>query len=212
MARDCTRVLEAQLFFRARQLVKVTACIALRRTLLLQLSAAGCLGTVHARAVCNRRAEREPPSCLARSLRYLHPRRSDRGHTAPVGTREPSSALLIGAEPGAVCNIADDLCRTHPVFDFQCYQGRATAYVVDTARTVLHCFYEHDDLERTLIATVNRGDDADTTGALAGMLAGARFGQAAIPRAWLTRLDPNVCSRIQKQVPQLLALAPLHTS
>jgi ADP-ribosylglycohydrolase len=35
---------------------------------------------------------------------------------------------------------------------------------------------------------VNLGDDADTTGAIYGQLAGAYYGEAAIPASWRERL------------------------
>ncbi|MDD5461161.1 MAG: ADP-ribosylglycohydrolase family protein [Methylococcales bacterium] len=45
---------------------------------------------------------------------------------------------------------------------------------MDTLQTVLHYFFNTDSFEACLIATVNQGYDTDTTGALAGMVAGAR--------------------------------------
>ncbi|MCB2017285.1 MAG: ADP-ribosyl-[dinitrogen reductase] hydrolase [Hydrogenophaga sp.] len=87
------------------------------------------------------------------------------------------------------------------------YRGSATAYVVDTVRTVLHFVSAHDDFEDALIATVNQGDDADTTGALVGMLAGARCGAARLPWRWLSRLQPATVRAITDQTSGLLALA-----
>jgi len=75
-------------------------------------------------------------------------------------------------------------------------------------RTVLHGFFGATSFSDCLVETVNQGGDADTTGALAGMLAGAAYGPAAIPREWLARLDKPVVAEIRRQVPQLLALAP----
>jgi ADP-ribosyl-[dinitrogen reductase] hydrolase len=42
--------------------------------------------------------------------------------------------------------------------------------------------------EAALIDTVNRGGDADTNGAIAGALLGARFGEEAIPAGWRARV------------------------
>jgi len=39
------------------------------------------------------------------------------------------------------------------------------------------------------------------------MLAGATFGMAAIPAAWLGKLDRTVAAEIREQVPKLLAIA-----
>jgi ADP-ribosyl-[dinitrogen reductase] hydrolase len=39
-----------------------------------------------------------------------------------------------------------------------------------------------------VLAAVNLGDDADTTAAICGQLAGAFYGVKAIPTRWLTKL------------------------
>lgn len=92
-------------------------------------------------------------------------------------------------------------------FSFTPYRGYATAYVVDTVQTVLHYLTKSEDFETTLIATVNQGDDADTTGALVGMLAGARCGATQLPQRWLRRLQPDTVQAITHQTTSLLALA-----
>lgn len=115
--------------------------------------------------------------------------------------------LLAGEEQSAARVIADDLVQAHRIFGFTPYRGPATAYVVDTLRTVLHYYFSTGSFADCLIATVNQGDDADTTGALAGMLAGATYGFAAIPKRWLDRLDREVVTAIRSQVPKLLELA-----
>ena len=72
---------------------------------------------------------------------------------------------------------------------------------------VLHHLLQGRDFEATLIATVNEGDDADTTGALVGMLAGAMCGAQALPRRWVNKLDRAVRMAITEQTSALLALA-----
>ena len=94
-----------------------------------------------------------------------------------------------------------------PAFRFDPYPGRASGYVVDTVQTVLHFFTTHGDFEAAVVATVNQGDDADTTGALVGMLAGARCGAQALPTAWLARLQPDVRRAVTEQASAMLALA-----
>jgi ADP-ribosyl-[dinitrogen reductase] hydrolase len=76
---------------------------------------------------------------------------------------------------------------------------------VDTVQTVLHHFTLHQDFEAAMIATVNRGDDADTTGALLGMLAGARCGASHLPLRWLERLQSATVKAITAQTWGLLA-------
>ena len=74
-------------------------------------------------------------------------------------------------------------------------------------QTALHGFFETTSFSDCLVETVNQGGDADTTGALAGMLAGAAYGLTAIPQEWLARLDKAVVAEIRRQVPLLLALS-----
>ncbi len=104
--------------------------------------------------------------------------------------------------------IANRLVEQHRQFRLDPCPGRASGYIVDTVQTVLHHFFYTDNFEECVVDTVNRGEDADTTGALAGMLAGARYGAEAIPRRWLEKLDAGILGQIEEQVDGLLRLAP----
>jgi ADP-ribosyl-[dinitrogen reductase] hydrolase len=75
---------------------------------------------------------------------------------------------------------------------------RATGYALHTMQTALWSLMHHATFEEAVIAAVNFGDDADTSGAVTGALAGAREGIGAIPERWLATLRPRA---------QLLALA-----
>ena len=120
---------------------------------------------------------------------------------------ELTQALILGAGRSAARIYAEALQERVPALRFAPYPGLSSAYVVETVQTVLHYYFTTENFADCLIAIVNEGGDADTTGALAGMLAGATYGTAAIPRAWLDRLDRKVVAEIKAQVPQLLALA-----
>jgi len=116
--------------------------------------------------------------------------------------------LLVRGEDLAACRReADELVERHPDFRFDPYPGRASGYVVDTVQTVLHHFFTIDSFEACVSSVVNRGEDADTCGALAGMLAGAREGLLALPARWLKKLDPMVWEAVRRQVYGLLELA-----
>jgi len=116
-------------------------------------------------------------------------------------------ALILGMPPERWREPIDALVESDPVFRFAPYPGRAGGYVVDTVQTVLHHFFLHADFEDCVVATVNRGDDADTNGALAGMLASARCGCRSLPRRWMRALDRGVARRIREQTGALLTLA-----
>jgi ADP-ribosyl-[dinitrogen reductase] hydrolase len=86
---------------------------------------------------------------------------------------------------------AHPLAAKHPQFKFRATRQRSnpSGYVADTLQAVFQSFFDTDDFRGCLIDVVNRGGDADTTGAIAGMLAGALYGFKAIPEAWLRTLD-----------------------
>jgi ADP-ribosylglycohydrolase len=65
---------------------------------------------------------------------------------------------------------------------------RGTGYVVQSLEAALWAFWNHDSFESGALAAVNLGDDADTTGAIFGQLAGAYYGERAIPARWRQRL------------------------
>lgn len=115
--------------------------------------------------------------------------------------------LVSGGGKTAARTIADELIAEHRDFAYAPYRGRSSAFVVDTMQTVLHFFFATESFADCVVKTVNQGGDADTTGALAAMLAGATYGTAAIPARWLRRLDGTIAAEIRAQVPRLLAIA-----
>jgi len=124
---------------------------------------------------------------------------------AVLGIGRLLRAQLAGAP--ALAEMADAWVTAHPVFRFKPYPRRASGYVVDTVQTVLHCFTTHGDFEDAVTSAVNLGDDADTTGALVGMLAGARCGGRALPQRWLRRLLPEVRQAVTAQAHALVDLS-----
>ena len=116
---------------------------------------------------------------------------------------------LLGSPLAALRAAADDLAERHPEFRFEGYGGGATGYVADTLRTVFHVFFTTGTFEECLIRTVNRGDDADTTGAIAGAIAGAHYGLDAIPGRWLRALAPAVREELADAAGKLVRLSPL---
>lgn len=115
-------------------------------------------------------------------------------------------ALISGGGRGAASRLADGLVGRYPTFRFVPYKGLSSAYVVDTLQTAFDGYFATGSLEECLIRTVNHGGDADTTGAIAGALAGATYGMGAIPRRWLAALDRDVVKSIQTLVPALLVM------
>ena len=61
---------------------------------------------------------------------------------------------------------------------------RGTGYVVASLEAALWAFQHSHDFRAGALLAVNLGDDADTTGAVYGQLAGAFYGEENIPLAW----------------------------
>ncbi|ARE39945.1 ADP-ribosyl-[dinitrogen reductase] glycohydrolase [Rhodovulum sp. P5] len=114
--------------------------------------------------------------------------------------------LLQGLGPEVVQDECAGLTQKHKVFGFARYPGQCSAFIVDTMQTVQHFYLGTRGFEDCVVETVNQGGDADTTGALAGMLAGATYGMEAIPTRWLDALDSDVYREVRAQVPRLLAV------
>jgi ADP-ribosyl-[dinitrogen reductase] hydrolase len=100
------------------------------------------------------------------------------------------------------------LVTRHPEFEFRNMTPRSnpSGYVVETVHAVFQAFFGTTAFRECLIDVVNRGGDADTTGAIAGMLAGALYGLEALPKTWLIALDPHTRQSCEAQARALVAL------
>jgi ADP-ribosyl-[dinitrogen reductase] hydrolase len=65
---------------------------------------------------------------------------------------------------------------------------RGTGYAVQSLEAALWCFQNNDSFSSTVLEAANLGEDADTTAAIAGQIAGAHYGQNSIPGEWLAKL------------------------
>lgn len=101
---------------------------------------------------------------------------------------------------------AHPLVARHPEFKFRAVRqsSNPSGYIVDTMQAVFQSFFDTDDFRACLIDVVNRGGDADTTGAIAGMLAGALYGLEEIPEIWLKTLDADIRQACETQARALV--------
>ena len=67
-------------------------------------------------------------------------------------------------------------------------QIKGTGYVVMSMEAALWCFYHTGTFESAILQAANLGDDADTTAAICGQIAGAYYGESGIPVKWLQKL------------------------
>jgi ADP-ribosyl-[dinitrogen reductase] hydrolase len=137
--------------------------------------------------------------------RITHHQAESDAATASIGCM--TRRLLLGGDKGVCREMAEKLIARHRRFRFEPWPGNTSGYIVDTVQTVLDGFFNTESFEDCLVRVVNRGGDADTTGALAGQLAGALYGWQGIPGRWLEKLDAVVAAAIRMQTPQLLKLS-----
>lgn len=85
---------------------------------------------------------------------------------------------------------------------------KGTGYVVESMEAALWAFHKSRDFDHGALLAVNLGDDADTTGAIYGQLAGACYGASAIRPAW--RRTVALRETIETLADQLLAQIVRH--
>lgn len=109
------------------------------------------------------------------------------------------SALLIRALQGvnksqllSSQNISGLSCLQHIVTgDFKTKpmdEIKGSGYVIESLEAALWAFWHTDNFKDAILAAANLGDDADTTAAICGQLAGAYYGLDTIPKEWLAVL------------------------
>ncbi len=98
------------------------------------------------------------------------------------------------------------MVEAYPAFAYRHNRRREnpSGWIVETMQAVLQALLDTSTFEECLIDVVNRGGDADTTGAIAGMLAGAMYGIESIPSRWLRALDPAVSRACREQARALV--------
>ena len=108
-------------------------------------------------------------------------------------TGKGKEEILSADYPGSVEGL-DDLCPHILAIAQGCYQGKSqdeikgSGYVVQSLEAALWAFWNSEDFEYGALLAVNLGDDADTTGAVYGQIAGACYGVGGIPKEWLAKL------------------------
>ncbi|MEZ5454321.1 MAG: ADP-ribosyl-[dinitrogen reductase] hydrolase [Thiothrix sp.] len=105
-------------------------------------------------------------------------------------------------------HIALNLVQVYPPFEYRNTRcDNPSGFIVDTLRAVFQALFSTTCFEAALIDVVNRGGDADTTGAILGMVAGAYYGPDCIPNDWLERLDTWINQQCTGQAVALTQLA-----
>jgi ADP-ribosyl-[dinitrogen reductase] hydrolase len=104
-------------------------------------------------------------------------------------------------ETPEVIEIAGGGYRAKAMNDIQ-----GSGHVIKSLEAALWSFVTTDSFEGAILRAANLGDDADTTAAVCGQIAGAHYGASGIPARWLEKL----CMRqeIESLSDRLLAATP----
>jgi ADP-ribosyl-[dinitrogen reductase] hydrolase len=89
----------------------------------------------------------------------------------------------LKAETGAYARVLDGSLAKAPAASI-----RGSGYVVHCLEASLWCLLSTKDFRSCVLSAVNLGEDADTTGAVAGALAGLAYGREGIPDEWATTI------------------------
>lgn len=65
-------------------------------------------------------------------------------------------------------------------------QLTGSGYVIESLESALWCFHKADSFGEAILLAANIGNDADTTAAICGQIAGAFYGCAGIPGNWVS--------------------------
>jgi ADP-ribosyl-[dinitrogen reductase] hydrolase len=70
----------------------------------------------------------------------------------------------------------------------QRHQISSSGFVAHSLEAALWCVANTDNFDDAVLLAANLGDDADTTAAITGQLAGALYGASSIRKSWLEKL------------------------
>lgn len=79
----------------------------------------------------------------------------------------------------SVAEVVSGSFRTKPPMKI-----KGSGHVVASLEAALWAFDTSETFEESVLKAVNLGDDADTTGAVCGQLAGAYWGESGVPQRW----------------------------
>lgn len=104
----------------------------------------------------------------------------------------------------ALKTIADGGYKTKSIDEIS-----GSGYVVESLEAALWCFHQTDNFKDCVLLAANLGNDADTTAAVAGQIAGAYYGMSAIPDQWLKIL--TMSDEITELADQLVKNKPCYS-
>lgn len=132
-------------------------------------------------AIESSRTTHAAPECLAASELF-----AELLHFALHGNLTPGEPLPVTSKstwPESIQALAAGSFRSKSYEEL-----RGSGYVVESLEAALWCWDRGENYKSAILLAVNLGDDADTTAAICGQLAGATHGLSNIPTEWRDKL------------------------
>lgn len=112
----------------------------------------------------------------------------DGGDLSDAVTEGIESALAFYREQPEFSGVFEDFETLPAVYTWTEDQIASGGYVLSTLQAALWCLLTTESYSECVLKAVNLGRDTDTTGAVAGALAGLWYGADEIPAEWLETL------------------------
>ena len=100
----------------------------------------------------------------------------------------PRADILFSHDPAELQSVALQTIARGAYRDKTADDISGSGYVVHCLEAALWCFLTTDSFSAAILQAANLGEDADTTAAVCGQIAGAHYGESGIPARWLERL------------------------
>ena len=126
-----------------------------------------------------------------------------RNERDPLRTALKNTASAPDELRTALTHVQDVITGDRDAAPFES-QLATSGYVVDSLQAGLFYGLTAESAESAIIQAVNSGGDTDTVGAIAGAVAGARFGSASIPNRWTKEIEES--DRLKRLAQRLLTI------
>ena len=101
---------------------------------------------------------------------------------------KPKDEILFNTNPLKNLSPSLELIQKGSYREKTIDQIKGSGYVIESLEAALWCFYHTDNFRDAILKAVNLGDDADTTAAVCGQIAGAYYGIDYMPHEWIYKL------------------------
>lgn len=104
-----------------------------------------------------------------------------------ISTKDKDAILKNHNYSSASANVSAICSATYLSKTYDDLTG--SGYVIESLESALWCFYHANSFREAILLATNLGNDADTTAAICGQVAGAYYGKSNLPSDWLASIS-----------------------